>query len=800
MMQQWETLKKSVPHALLLFRLGDFYEAFYDDALRLSKELDLTLTKRQDVPMAGVPFHTCETYVDRLVSKGYHVAIAEQTEDAREAKGLVRREIVRIVTPGTLITSTLLPEKGNNFLVCVVQLNQLFGVAALDLTTAEFRVFELEEIAQLQSELLSLSPAEILLSEKFQSDHAQLLEEFRTRTVKENWQFNAENALSFLLRHFKVQSLDGFGLKAMPAAISAAGALLRYVQEDLNLTVAHIQKIQLQAPSQFMAIDHATARHLELLSGAGRDGHTLLSLLDETCTPMGGRLLKQWILHPLLSKQAIEARQQAIEAFLGDPARMRALQNKLSSVRDLERLIMRIETGYATPRDLLGLALSLEPVQSITEEMSHFSAEIFTESLAAIQDPSPLATSIRNALVDEPPLRTSEGAIFRKGYHAPLDELREMRGEGSAWIARYQTELREKTGIKTLKVGFTRVFGYYIEVSRGQAERLIPHAERRQTLANAERFTTPELKEYELRTAAAEEKMLALENELFHALRAEISKEAPAIRSTASALAKIDCLLSLATVARHQNYTLPLVDESDIFHLEESRHPVLEKALKADKFIPNDLHLNSYESRLLLITGPNMAGKSTYLRQAALIAILAQIGSFVPAKKAHIGIIDKLFSRIGASDDLSRGQSTFMVEMTETANILHNATTRSLVLLDEIGRGTSTYDGISIAWAVSEQLLAIRAKTLFATHYWELTELEDTHDGVVNAHVAVHEAKDGIIFLRKILKGRTDKSYGIHVARLAGLPSPVIRRATELLKTLEKKSRSNRQLSLFSDV
>lgn len=802
-MLQWEALKKSVPHAVLLFRLGDFYEAFYDDAITISKELDLTLTKRQEVPMAGVPFHTCENYIDRLVAKGLNVAVAEQTEDARQAKGLVKREIVRIVTPGTLITSSLLPEKANNFLVCVTQINKLFGLAALDLTTAEFRVLESEDAKVFLDELIALRPAELLLSHKFYQEHAESLsfvrEELGTAfTKKDDWHFDQKGALALLLRHFNVQTLDGFGLKGMAPAIDAAGALLRYVQEDLNLTLSHVTRLQVQTPTAFMAIDHATVRHLELLNSPSQKGHTLLSLLDKTSTPMGGRLLRQWLTHPLLSPLTIQERQQAISAFLENPEGMRTLREELKVVRDLERLMMRIETGYATPRDLLALANSLEPTCIVAELLKNFSAPLLSRCSSQLKDPTATTHQIKNAIVDEPPMRLNEGGIFKTGYRSELDDLRALKGDGNNWITSYQNELRASTGIKTLKVGFTRAFGYYIEVSRGQADKLALHAERKQTLVSTERFITPMLKEYEVRVLSAEEKIASLEHELFDTLRCEVAQAAPMVREIAQGFAQLDLLLSLATVAREQNYVCPVVDEGDSLEIEEGRHPVLEKAMQGESFIPNDLHLNSREERLMILTGPNMAGKSTYLRQAALLAILAQIGSFVPAKRMHLGIIDRLFSRIGASDDLARGQSTFMVEMTETANILHNATERSLVLLDEIGRGTSTYDGISIAWAVAEDLLAKRSKTLFATHYWELTQLEEEHEGVCNAHVSATELKEKIVFLRKIQNGSTDKSYGIHVARLAGLPPSVIRRSQELLKTLEKKGRSNQQLSLFS--
>ena len=805
MMAQWQACKEKAQGALLLFRLGDFYEAFYEDATLLAKELDLTLTKRQEIPMAGVPFHTAEAYIDKLVGKGFHVAVAEQVEDPKLAKGLVKREIVRIVTPGTLTTSSLLSEKKSNYLIALSELNSLFGLSLLDLSTGEFRVLEIENKKQLIDELSSLTPVELLLSSKWQKNRSPILEELQTLfscsfTFKEDWYFEHEGALSVLMKHFRVASLDGFGLKGKVAAINAAGALFLYIKEDLNLSLSHVQEIRTEELSAFMAIDRATQRHLELThsSSDAKDAPTLLNLLDRTETPMGARLLKQWVTHPLLSVDAIYKRQEAIHDFFKEPLAAEAIGRNLTEVRDLERLIMRIETNLASPRDLVGLRFSLEKVPLLLVHLQKFSSTLVVEDRTKLVDMSPLTEKIKSALVEAPPLRLTEGGIFKRGYDAELDELLELKTNNHDWIARYQTELRERTGVKTLKVGFTRAFGYYIEVGRGHAEKLQGDFERKQTLVNAERFITRALKEYEHKMLTAEERMIALETALFAMLREEVAQHAAQVREMAQAIARIDCLLSLFVVARDRGYISPHVDESDLLDVREGRHPMLEAQLLGERFISNDLILDQERSRLVILTGPNMAGKSTYLRQVALIVILAQIGSFVPAKSAHIGIIDKVFSRIGASDDLARGQSTFMVEMTETANILHNATNRSLVILDEIGRGTSTYDGISIAWAVAESLLTRQGKspkTLFATHYWELTGLEREIPGAVNYHVAVEEGKERITFLRKIVKGSTDKSYGIHVARLAGIPPYVIRRAEEILVKLEK-SPSRKQLKL----
>lgn len=800
MMTQWHACKKAAGDAVLLFRMGDFYEAFYDDAVVLARELELTLTKRQEIPMAGVPHHTCEGYIDRLVAKGHRVAVAEQTEDPRKVKGLVKREVVRVVTPGTLINSSLLSEKANNFVVAVARVGQLLGLAVLDLTTADFRVIEMDQEQDLLNEIFRLQPAEIVVAPKLYEKHKTLFDDLRQRhnmviSTHEDWRFDHQVAFDFLATHFQVKTLDGFGLRGMVAAINAAGGLLSYLQEGLCLSIGHIRQVLTYTTSTYMNIDRTTQRHLEL-SESLNDGsrrNTLLAILDNTHTPMGGRLLRQWLKQPLLDAALISLRQDAVQAFYGCPEVLQTVGHQLEQVRDLERLIMRVCAGYASPRDLIALKNSFEPIpalKSTLQLLTPSSALLATEE-NRIEALPELTQLIGNALVDDPPIRISDGKIFRDGFNRELDELREISRDSKAWLVRYQAELRESTGIKTLKVGFNKMFGYYIEVSRGQAERMPETFQRRQTLVNAERYMTHELKEYESKVLHAEERIGAIENELFTALRLEVAKFGESIQCSAQALANIDCLQSLATVALANDYVRPVVDDSALIEITGGRHPVIEASQMGERFIPNDTTLDDDKQRLLLITGPNMAGKSTYIRQVALIVIMAQMGSFVPAAKAHIGIVDKVFSRIGASDDLSRGQSTFMVEMTETANILNNATSRSLVILDEIGRGTSTYDGISIAWSVAEYLLTAEgrtAKTLFATHYWELTKLEEKVSGAVNYNVAVHESEDSIVFLRKIVRGGTDKSYGIHVGRLAGLPPVVISRAKEILVHLEENA------------
>ena len=798
MMIQWYSCKEVAGDAILLFRLGDFYEAFYDDALTLSKELDLTLTKRQEIPMSGIPQHTSEIYIDRLVAKGYRVAIAEQTEDAKKAKGLVKREIVRVVTPGTVINSSLLSEKRNNFFACLFEVGKTLGLACLDLTTGEFLVSEFSEERELCNEIYRLTPAELLCSEKFKVKYSGLFEELQQNygflvNTQADWHFDYQMTYDFLVQHFQVFNLDGYGLQGMSAGINAAGALLKYLKEILCLPIHHIQDIQALSTTHFVALDRMTLRNLELTNSLqdGSRKNTLLEVLDKTKTPMGARLIHQWIKQPLLCTKEIKKRQEGIQSFLINEEVLSHLREQLLSVKDIERLIMKISSGYANPRDLIALYYSFEPIGSIKASLLVLASSWIQEEAHKL-DPLPEMTQkISKALVDEPPTKIGEGKVFREGYHQELDQLREISSNSKTWIVNYQTKLRDETGIKTLKVGFNRLAGYYIEVSRGQSSHVPSTFIRRQTLTNSERYISPELKDYESKILTAEERVEAIENELFLQLRQEIAQFSKAVMRVAQGLARIDCLSGLAEVAKVNHYCCPVVDETATLFIESGRHPVIEQVCKREKFIANDTYLNDQEQRLLLITGPNMAGKSTYLRQVALIVIMAQIGSFVPAQKAHIGIVDKVFTRIGASDDLSRGQSTFMVEMTEAANILNNATSHSLIILDEIGRGTSTYDGISIAWSIAEYLLTTDgklAKTLFATHYWELTKLEEKVPGAVNYHVAVHEADNHITFLRRIVKGGTDKSYGIHVARLAGMPLEVIQRSREILQHLEENA------------
>jgi DNA mismatch repair protein MutS len=810
MMAQWHACKKECGDALLFFRLGDFYEAFHEDAETISKAVNVTLTARQGTTMCGVPYHTADVYIDKLIAKGYKIAVAEQMEDPKSVKGIVQRKIVKTITPGTLISSNLLSDKNPNYFACISQIGSLFGLALLELTTADFAVFEFEKVQDLLDELCRVRPAEFLVSKRLQKMQPLLLKElslhfpFLTNEKEESF-FDLELTQEVLTSHFNMHSLDGFGLKGQVSAISAAGALMSHLKNQLNVPLEPVASIRTEPLSRYMALDRAALKNLEIIESFSDQGskHTLWHLLDHTATAMGGRMLRHWIQHPLLSVPEIFERQEAIALFLAKSEETKALREQLDGMRDLERLMMKTSARYANPRDLLALGLSISKIVPLKEQLKIFP---IGQKLRALADPQPLAQRILSALSETPPLRLGEGDLFRDGYHQELDALRLLSRESTSWIARYQTQLREETGIKTLKVGFTKAFGYYIEVTHAQAEKIPSFFQRRQTLVGGERFITEELKTFEQKALTAEEKAKALEAQLFEELRFEIAAHAKFVHAMAKEIAGIDALLSLAFIAKEMRYVRPTIDESDTLKIVKGRHPIIERALSHSQFIPNDTLLNPKE-QLLIITGPNMAGKSTYIRQVALIVILAQIGSFVPAESAHIGLIDKVFSRIGASDDIARGQSTFMVEMTETANILHNATSRSLVILDEIGRGTSTYDGISIAWAVAEYLLTTpqkQAKTLFATHYWELTRLEKEIPGAINYQVAVQETSQGIVFMRKIAPGGTDKSYGIHVAKLAGLPPKALKRAQDMLEQLEAKNpktaspkKPEEQLSLF---
>lgn len=793
MMLQWQQCKEEAASAILFFRLGDFYEAFHEDAKLLARELDLTLTQRQQTPMSGIPVHAAESYIDKLLERGYKVAIAEQIEDPKLTKGLVKREIVRILTPGTSLSSSLLLDKSNHFIAALSQLGQLFGLALFDLSTSDLRVIELDSLAEAQNELCKFTPKELIIPAKLEKKYAPQLDElkktFNCRIDQlEDWRFEHELTYGTLIQTFKVHSLDGFGLKGMVAAINSAGALLSYVQDSLKHTLGPIRAIQPYSNKSYMAIDRTTLRHLELVeSSSGSKKHTLLASIDYTETAMGGRELKRWILQPLQDLDEIHGRQEAIEALVDQEASL----SPLKEIRDLERLITKITSKHCSPKDLLALKNSLPAIEEVYARLDQKDSSLLAKIKLELTPYPALYEILNRALSEDPPYKLNDGGAIKSGFNSELDELRQLASNSKDWMERYQESIRESTGIRTLRVGFTRLSGFYIEVSKGQAEKVPDLFQRRQTLTNAERFITPELKVYEDKILHAEDKALEIERALFQTLCEEVSSFSENIMQSARAIATLDALASLMVAAKENRYTKPIVDRSSHLEISQGRHPIIEKTHLEEPFTPNDTLLNGETETLMLITGPNMSGKSTYIRQTALCTILAHMGSFVPASYARIGLIDKVFARIGANDDLARGQSTFMVEMTETAAILRNTTARSLIILDEIGRGTSTYDGISLAWSIAEYLLTEpekRAKTLFATHYFELTKLEERIQGAVNYNVAVHEADGEVHFLRKIVKGYADKSYGIHVGRLAGLPASVLDRAEEILLHLEENA------------
>jgi DNA mismatch repair protein MutS len=818
MMAQWAECRRTSPGALLLFRLGDFYEAFYDDAELISRELSLTLTERQGVPMCGVPWHSSDSYIDRLVAAGYRVAIAEQLEDPKKVKGLVRRKVVRTISPGSRVAAASIEEKTHNFFASLSRDEKNYGLALLDSTTATFVVFEASDRKTIFNELARYNPQELLATKRFLDTEHELVADIRLGLniriqSEEEWRFESQSAHAALLSHFHLATLDGFGMKGMNPAISAAGALLRHFRDTLLAPLDQVKNIQVHVSHAYMMLDRSTLSNLELTDPIqeGKKEHTLLHLLDKTKTPMGGRLLAEWIRAPLTNVQEIQGRHNAVEDFLHVACAF-SLDDHLKKIRDLERLIIRIGSRFASPREYVALRDSLEQLPAIQEALGTCQSEKIKTLSGHIHDLKETASLIRRALRDDPPYRLSDGDLFRENYCPELDELRHIKSGSTKWLADYQNTLRETLGIKTLRVGYTRMFGYYIEVSRAQAEKMPASFSRRQTLVNGERYISEELKQYEEKILSADERIAELEDKLYSDLRDAITPSSDAIIETAQAIAEIDVLRSLAICAEFHSYSRPEISDTKGLTINSGRHPVIEAINPSVAFVPNDTAIDGDAVSLMLITGPNMAGKSTYIRQVALITIMAQIGSFVPATSAHIGIVDKLFSRIGASDDLARGQSTFMVEMAETASILNQATDRSLVLLDEIGRGTSTYDGISIAWAVAEYLLKTpgkKAKTLFATHYYELTDLETQVPGVKNFAVRVAENHDGITFLHKIAPGKADRSYGIHVAQIAGLPASVVERAWQLLHILEEekiappKSQDSPhdtiQMDLFSD-
>ncbi|MCQ2378334.1 MAG: DNA mismatch repair protein MutS [Victivallaceae bacterium] len=805
MMQQYRAAKMQIPaDAVLLFRLGDFYEEFFEDAETVSRVLELVLTKRQNVPMCGFPHHALESYLPRLVGAGLKVAIADQMEDPKLAQGkIVKREITRIITPGTVTDDALLKFDRSNYLaaLAVHPKTGRFALAALEVSTGEFFFVIPPDEARLVAELTRLGVREVLIGKKLGA-------KFRTEnsfpdcgekvlwTELEDFEFDFSVCERRLLAHFGVASLDGFGCREFPEAVSAAGAILAYAVDKLRRDAGHVRILEYRNLEKILELDPISLRNLELVNtrfDAGKTG-SLLGVIDCCATSMGGRKLRNWVLRPLCDHDAIIARLDAVESFFLDPLTLAELRETLGIVRDLERITGRINIGSATPRDFVALAFSLETLPGIKTLLGDATVPLLLALREKLVDFSSLVGRLRATLEDEPPAILADGGVIRPGFNAALDELRSAATDGKSWLATIQQREIERTGIKSLKVKFNSVFGYYIEVSKSNLASVPDDYIRKQTLVNAERFITPELKELEGKILGAEERAKALEAKLFAELREFVLGYTAQIQNAADALSEIDALASLAETARVNRYVRPRIFDDDRLSITGGRHPVLEKILPEGRFVPNDTLLDGDFNRLMLITGPNMAGKSTYIRQVALIVVLAQIGSFVPAESAEIGLVDRIFTRIGAADDLSRSQSTFMVEMIETANILHHATPRSLVVLDEIGRGTSTFDGLSIAWSVAEYLHDDpRCRTLFATHYHELTELAETRRGVNNYNVAVREYGEEIIFLRQIVPGASDRSYGIHVARLAGLPRAVLDRAAAILELLEKNAAAPRE-------
>ena len=823
LMRQYSSIKKEHPSALLFFRLGDFYEMFFEDAVVAAKELQITLTSRNKekgmaIPMCGVPYHAAEGYISKLIRRGYKVAICDQVEDPRLAKTLVRREVTRVVTPGTAADSSLGSEE-NNFLAAVVTTGERAGFAALDLSTGEFRATEFSgEGAErrIQDELEQLRPKEVLYASSvplFDSASNRVETGAPARpgargatpwalTPLEDWIFSADHAIPLLENHFGVLSLEGFGLAGKPAAAAAAGAILYYVRSTQRGTLDHVDRVGFYERRNFLVLDAVTVRNLELIEPlfAGTDsGVTLFHSIDATVTPMGKRLLRAWMLRPSLDASEIKQRLDAVEEQVKQTIAREELRRALEGVLDLERLLSRVTLETANPRDLVALAASLGRIPAVRGSLAHFSPPRLQSLHSAIDELHDVRMRIEQTIIPEPPISLNEGGVVQPGAERELDELRELSRSGKQFLAQMEQRERERTGISSLKVRFNSVFGYYLEISKANLQLVPPDYERRQTLVNAERFSTPELKQYEAKILDAQEKIVEIERRIFAELRTFIAGEARRIRQTALGLAEIDVLAAFSHLASVRNYCRPQFDDSSDIEIIGGRHAVIEQQEfsghdlsggdsatydlhKNYRFVPNDLFLNSTTHKILLLTGPNMGGKSTYLRQTALIVILAQMGSFVPAGKTRLGIVDRVFTRIGASDNLARGRSTFMVEMTETAAILNTATPKSLILLDEVGRGTATYDGLAIAWAAIEYLdTRIRAKTLFATHYFELTELAEQLSGVKNYHVAVKETGTGIAFLRKVQPGAADRSYGIEVGKLAGLPDEVVRRAREVL-------------------
>src|SRR6266496_1244954 len=798
MMQQYQRLRKSIPpDTLLLFRLGDFYEMFFDDAKEASALLNVALTKRNGVPMCGVPYHAAQGYIRRLIKAGRRVAVCDQMSEPQRDRKIVDREVTQIISAGTVSELSWLDAKRANYLGAIYSDGDAFGFAYADLSTGEFRLTQAQDRQSLHDEIARVSPAELLIS----SEQKAQTGEIDHALEYDSYAFLPEQAIFTLCEHFKVKSLDGFGCAQMPAAVAAAGAIVHYLKHQLRRKIDHLTTLRCDAPADHVLLDSATQANLELVESRGARDASLLSVLDRTITPMGARKLRAWILQPLRDLTELQRRQQMIGQLLQESDLLGSIRADLKSIRDIERAAGRLSQASGNARDLVALKSSLQQIPTLKRELgklidrlsfgtepadiSHLSHASHLRN--AIREMPALAEKLANALLDDPPLALKEGGIFRDGHDANLDALRQASREGKNWISHLQEREIAATGIKSLKVRYNSVFGYFIEITKSNLANVPAHYTRKQTTVGGERFITPELKEMEAKVLGADDRAQNVEYQLFQKLRDETLREIEPIQQTADAIAVLDVLCALAETARLFRYCRPELNDSLRLVIKDGRHPVLDQSLVEEKFVPNDTELDGENIRMAIVTGPNMAGKSTYIRQVALIVLMAQIGSFVPAESAEVGLVDRIFTRVGASDDLARGQSTFMVEMNETANIINNATERSLVILDEIGRGTSTFDGLSIAWSVAEFLHdKIKARTLFATHYHELTKLSEDRSGVCNFNVAVREWNDQIIFLRKIVPGGADKSYGIQVARLAGLPKEILDRAKDILSHLEK--------------
>jgi DNA mismatch repair protein MutS len=789
MMAQYQAMRRSLPADIILFyRLGDFYEMFFDDAKIASPIMNVALTKRGGTPMCGVPYHAAQGYIARLLKAGKRVAIAEQTSEPVAGK-LVSREIARILTPGSIDDESLLDNQRPNYLAAVCRHGKSAGLACIDHTTGEFTIAEFSDIGQLEDELARISPSELLIPDHQTAE----FEKLTNCLIYEGYTFLPEHATQLLKDHFNVHSLDGYGCAKLNAACGAAGAVLHYLIHQLKRNCSHLHPPNVRHSADHVLIDSASQRNLDLVDSRAGKAHTLLGVLDRTATPMGARLLRDWILHPLRDLAALAARQDLIASFLTEPFLLSKCREALKGIRDIERTTSRLSQGSGNARDLQSLCISLSHIPALKQDLAYLNQpsnhSLQSSILLRLHEFDELTEMLTKALTDEPPSHLRDGGVIRDGWSPALDELRNASRGGKDWIARLQEDERKRTGIDSLKIKFNNVFGYFIEITTSQLAKVPIDYTRKQTMSNAERYITPALKEMENKVLGAEERSKQLENELFLELRARVVTHLHALQETATAVAEIDVVCALSEIAQYHRHCRPVLNNGNGFFVTNGRHPVLEQTLTDVKFVPNDTELDPETARLQILTGPNMAGKSTYIRQIALISVMAQIGAYVPAESATLGIVDRIFCRVGASDDLSRGQSTFMVEMSETALILNHATDRSLVILDEIGRGTATFDGLSIAWAVAEHLHdTIGCRTLFATHYHELTDLANTKSAVANYNVAVREWNEEIIFLHKILPGAADKSYGIQVARLAGLPKAVVDRAKSILSHLELHS------------